>query len=76
MNVVFGFCVADRHDSHTQKAGGVEALLAVVIAGIFLGDRRPVEYLLCIGEVKAVFIQVDVRLVAFQVKFMGFLLYI
>ena len=58
MDFAFCFRVADRHNDRTQKAGGVEALLAVVIAGVFLRDRRPVEHLLGIGEIKAVLFQV------------------
>src|ERR1035437_3192331 len=33
VNFVFGFRVADRHDGRAKKAGGIETLLAVVIAG-------------------------------------------
>lgn len=58
MNFVGGFRVADRHDGHAQKAGGIETLLAVVISGVFLGDRRAVEHLLGIGEIKAMFLHV------------------
>jgi len=58
VNVVSGFRVTDRHDDRAQKAGGIETLFAVVIAGIFLGDRWPVEHLRCIGEIKAVFLQI------------------
>lgn len=58
MNFAFCFRVTDRHDDRAQKAGGVEALLAAVIAGVFLRDRRPVEHLLGIGEIKAVLFQV------------------
>ncbi len=58
MNFVGSFCMADRHDGHAQKAGGIETLLAVVIPGVFFGDRRPVEHLLGISEIKAVFFKV------------------
>lgn len=58
MNFVFGFRVADRHDGRAKKAGGIKALFAVVIAGIFHRDGRPVEYLLGIREIKAVLFQV------------------
>ena len=59
MNFVFGFRVADRHDGSAKKAGGIETLLAVVIAGIFHRVGRPVEYLLGVREIKAVFFQVS-----------------
>jgi hypothetical protein len=58
MNFAFCFRVTDRYNGCTQKAGGVEALLAVVIADVFLRDRWPVEHLLNIGEIKAVLFQV------------------
>jgi len=58
MNFSFCFCVADRYDGRAKKAGGVESLFAAVIADIFLRDRRPVEHLLGINEIKAVFFQV------------------
>ena len=55
MNFLFGFRVADRHDGRAKKAGRIETLLAVVIAGIFHRESRPVEYLLGVLEIKAVF---------------------
>lgn len=58
MNFAFCFRVTDCHNGRTQKAGGIEALLSVVIANVFLRDRRPVEHLLGIGEIKAVLFQV------------------
>ena len=58
MDFVFSFCVADRHDGCTQKARRIEALFAVVITVIVHGEGRPVEDLLGIGEIKAVFFQV------------------
>ena len=58
MDFGFGFSVADRDDGRAQKTGGVEPLLAVVITVIFYCNRRPVEYMLCIGKVKPVFFQV------------------
>jgi hypothetical protein len=48
--------VADRHDGCTQKARRIEALFAVVITVIVHGEGRPVEDLLGIGEIKAVFL--------------------
>ena len=62
MNFVFSFRVADRHDGCAQKAGGVEALLAVVIAGIFHREGWAVEYLLSIDEVKAVLVKIALAL--------------
>ena len=58
MNFVFGFRVADRHDGRAKKAGGIKALFAAVIAGIFHCEGRPVEHLLGIREIKAVLFQV------------------
>ena len=58
VNFVFGFRVADRHDGRAKKAGGIKALFAVVIAGVFHREGRPVEYLLGVREIKAVFFQV------------------
>ena len=75
MNFVFGFRVADRHDGSAKKAGGIETLLAVVIANIFHREGRPVEYLLGVREIKAVFFRLVVRLAAFHVKFMGLIIH-
>ena len=58
MNFVFGFRVADRHDCRVEKAGGIESLLAVVIAGVLDSESRPVEYLLGFREIKAVLFQI------------------
>jgi hypothetical protein len=54
--------VADRHDGCAQKAGGIEALLAVVIAGIFHREGWAVEYLLSVGKIKVVLFQVGFTL--------------
>ena len=58
MNFVFGFSVANGHDGHAKKAGGIEALLAAVIAGVFRRESRPVEYLFSLRELKPMFLQV------------------
>ena len=54
MNFVLGFRVADRHDGCAKKAGGIETLLAIVIAVIFHRESRPVEYLFRVRVIKAV----------------------
>jgi hypothetical protein len=58
VNFAFGFRVADRHDGRAKKASGIETLLAIVIAGIFHRESRPVEHLLGVREIKAVLFQV------------------
>ena len=58
MNFVFGFRVTDRHHGRAKKAGGIKALFAAVISGIFRREGRPVEYLVGMREIKAVFFQV------------------
>ncbi|MCX7156184.1 MAG: hypothetical protein NTW45_07055 [Rhodocyclales bacterium] len=68
MYFVFGFRVADRHNGHTQKAGGVESLLAVVFTSIFHGEGWPVENFLGIREIKAVLFQVGRALDGFPRK--------
>jgi len=50
--------VADRHDGRARKAGGIKALFAVVITGVFHREGRSVEYLFGIRKIKAVFLQV------------------
>ena len=52
MNFVLGFRVADRHDGRAKKAGRIETLLAVAIAGIFHRESRPIEYLPGVREIK------------------------
>lgn len=71
MNFVFGFRVADRHDGCAQKASGVEALFAVVIAGIFHRESRPVENLLGIREIKPMLFLLLLRLDSHHEKFMA-----
>src|ERR1035437_6990073 len=58
VNFVFGFRVTDRHDGRAKKAGGIKALFAVVIVGIFHREGRPIEYLLGMREIKPVFFKV------------------
>jgi hypothetical protein len=72
VNFVFGFRVADRHDGRAKKSGGIEALLAAVIADIFHREGRPVEYSLGILEIKAVLFQVGRALGRFPREFHGF----
>src|SRR5450759_424990 len=76
VNFVFSFRVTDRHDGRAKKAGGVKALLTAVIARIFHRDGRPVEYLLSMREIKAVFFQVGCALGGFPREVHGTLLYI
>jgi hypothetical protein len=58
VDYVVGFRVSDSHNGHTQKAGGIEALLAIEIADIFHREGWTAKHLLGIGEVKAVLFQI------------------
>ena len=57
VNFEFGFRVIDRHAGRAKKAGGIESLVAVVFAGVFHRESRPVEYLLGFREIQAVLFQ-------------------
>ncbi len=72
MNFVFGFRVADRHDGRAKKAGGIKTPFAVVITGVFHREGRPVEYLLGVREIKAVFLQIGGALGSFSREVHGF----
>ncbi len=58
MDLVVGFRVSDRHNGCAQKAGGIEALLAIEISDIFHCEGWTAKHLLGIGEVKAMLFQV------------------
>jgi hypothetical protein len=58
VNFVFGFRMTDCHGGCAKKAGGIKALFAAVIAGIFYREGRPIKYLFGMREIKAMFFQV------------------
>ena len=72
MNFVFGFRVTDHHDCRAEKAGGIKALFTVVIASIFHREGRPVEHLLGMREIKAMFLQVGRALGRFPSEILEF----
>lgn len=71
MDFVFGFGVAYGYDGSAQKARGIEALLARVIAGVCYREGRPAEYLLGMRKIKTVLFQVGRALGCIPREFHG-----